>query len=536
MAALEQQQPQLAQLQFEPEEHGHLGYDHQELEQAEQAPRFEYCEPVPEPLRCPVCNDAFIDAIMCSLCDPPTTFCRRCLASRLDKCTRCDNLLSRERREVFDNPVATHMADTLRVYCRYRVGGCHWQGERRRLGEHCGECSKRPSVCIHCGRCRAFEWISRHQDRCGHRLVTCTACGRDNVQARCLKYHARQRCARRSLAAERDELKEILSRLQARDPGLKDVILEISSELKAEARELEIAEADARDREWEVIRVFGSEGGSSGQFQNPRGVAVDQEGRIIVVDQSNHRVQVMSHDGKMISKFGSHGSGDGQFKTPCGVAIDQEGHIIVADMRNHRVQAMSRDGKVISKFGSYGSGDGQLKSPAGVAIDQDGHIIVADYDNHRVQVMSRDGKMISKFGTEGSGDGQFKNPCGVAIDQEGHIIVADESNHRVQVMSHDGKMISKFGSHGSGDGQFKTPCGVAIDQEGHIIIVEYNNHRVQVMSRDGKMISKFGSQGSRDGQFKNPYGVAIDQEGHIIVTDQVNHRVQVLRMPRVLDA
>ena len=89
----------------------------------------------------------------------------------------------------------------------------------------------------------------------------------------------------------------------------------------------------------------------------------------------------------MISKFGSHGSGDGQFKTPCGVAIDQEGHIIVADESNHRVQVMSHDGKMISKFGSHGSGDGQFKNPYGVAIDQEGHIIVTDQGNHRVQVL-----------------------------------------------------------------------------------------------------------------------------------------------------
>jgi len=95
----------------------------------------------------------------------------------------------------------------------------------------------------------------------------------------------------------------------------------------------------------------------------------------------------MSHDGKMICKFGSEGSGDGQFNNPHGVAIDQEGHIIVADTRNHRVQVMSRYGRMISKFGSEGSGDGQFMCPLGVAIDHEGHIIVADTYNNRVQVI-----------------------------------------------------------------------------------------------------------------------------------------------------
>ena len=72
---------------------------------------------------------------------------------------------------------------------------------------------------------------------------------------------------------------------------------------------------------------------------------------------------------------------------PIGVAIDHDGHIIVADTFNHRVQVMSRDGKMISKLGSEGSGDGQFKNPVGVAIDRDGHIVVLDSGNHRVQVI-----------------------------------------------------------------------------------------------------------------------------------------------------
>ena len=510
------------------------------LQPTEPPTPIEYCDPVPNALKCPVCNDAFVDAVMCTLCKPPTTLCRQCLARQLDKCIRCNNILSHDRREIFDNPIVTEMADGLRVRCRHRVDGCDWQGERRRLSEHCEiECNKRPSVCIHCGRCRSLEWLSRHQDHCGHRLVRCEQCGRDDVQARCVDHHKRRVCGRRSVEAELDEMKEILARLQARDAGLAAVILEITTQIKAEARALEISKAEEAagrgNLDWEVVRVIGSQGAADGQFNGPIGVAIDHEGHIIVSDNGNHRVQVMSHDGAVISKLGFLGSGNGQFNSPRGVAIDNEGHIVVADYGNNRVQVMSRDGKMISKLGSEGSGDGQFNNPSGVAIDHDGHIIVADQSNHRVQVMSRDGKMISEFGSEGSEDGQFKYPSGVAIDREGHIIVADTFNNRVQVMSRDGTMISKLGSEGSGDGQFNHPIGVAIDREGHIIVADTNNHRVQVMSRDGKMISEFGSEGSGDGQFMNPWGVAIDHDGHIVVLDSDNHRVQVIRMPWIDD-
>ena len=51
-------------------------------------------------------------------------------------------------------------------------------------------------------------------------------------------------------------------------------------------------------------------------------------------------------------EFGGKGSGDGQFMNPVGIAIDSNGRFIVADTGNHRVQVFDSTGKFLFKFGS----------------------------------------------------------------------------------------------------------------------------------------------------------------------------------------
>ncbi len=54
------------------------------------------------------------------------------------------------------------------------------------------------------------------------------------------------------------------------------------------------------------------------------------------------RVQVLRQsDGAHVRTIGSEGSGNGQFNSPFGgIAIDSDGRMVVADNGNHRVQVL----------------------------------------------------------------------------------------------------------------------------------------------------------------------------------------------------
>ena len=59
----------------------------------------------------------------------------------------------------------------------------------------------------------------------------------------------------------------------------------------------------------------------------------------MVCDESNHRVQVFElTSGKFVTKFGSEGSGRGEFIFPVSTASLSDGRIVVSDRNNYRIQ------------------------------------------------------------------------------------------------------------------------------------------------------------------------------------------------------
>ena len=58
----------------------------------------------------------------------------------------------------------------------------------------------------------------------------------------------------------------------------------------------------------------------------------------MVCDKLNHRVQVFELNGKFITKFGTKGSGIGEFNVPVSTAVLADGRIVVSDIYNNRIQ------------------------------------------------------------------------------------------------------------------------------------------------------------------------------------------------------
>ncbi|HSG05272.1 MAG TPA: 6-bladed beta-propeller, partial [Nitrospiria bacterium] len=104
------------------------------------------------------------------------------------------------------------------------------------------------------------------------------------------------------------------------------------------------------------------------------------------MDTFNFRVQIFTPEGEFIKKFGGLGTGLGLFSKPKGIAVDSEGHIYVVDSAFNNVQIFNDEGQLLMFFGKIGSKPGEFWLPAGLAIDQDDKIYVADQYNHRINV------------------------------------------------------------------------------------------------------------------------------------------------------
>ncbi|MGB8958657.1 MAG: 6-bladed beta-propeller [Candidatus Aminicenantales bacterium] len=116
----------------------------------------------------------------------------------------------------------------------------------------------------------------------------------------------------------------------------------VRSEDPALIRPSEIKERPMRA---EFVMKIGSDKENE-DFFNPRAFAVDQNGRIFVLDSGNSRIECFSRDGKYQSSFGRRGQGPGELsKNTSNIRILEDGNIYVIDNPQHRISVYSSDGQ-----------------------------------------------------------------------------------------------------------------------------------------------------------------------------------------------
>lgn len=128
-------------------------------------------------------------------------------------------------------------------------------------------------------------------------------------------------------------------------------------------------------------------------FVFPNGIAVSADGLIAVADGNNGRLLYFDQGGRMVGQV-NRGIGDGDLGLPRGVAVDPEGRWVVVDTTNHWVHAYTLDDPAshrvayVGRFGDEGIADGQFEYPNGIAADSRSNVYVTDRENGRVQVWS----------------------------------------------------------------------------------------------------------------------------------------------------
>jgi DNA-binding beta-propeller fold protein YncE len=133
-----------------------------------------------------------------------------------------------------------------------------------------------------------------------------------------------------------------------------------------------------------VLSSFGRHGGEEGEFNFPIEVQV-KNGLVVVVDAMNFRVQLFDRDGNFQAQIGTSGDPGGGIYRPKGVGIDSEDHIYVVDSELGIVQVFDRSGRLLYRFGN-GTNFGKFLLPAGLFIDRNDRLYLVDSYNRRVQV------------------------------------------------------------------------------------------------------------------------------------------------------
>ena len=272
--------------------------------------------------------------------------------------------------------------------------------------------------------------------------------------------------------------------------------------------------------------VIGSRGNASGQFVKPRSIAVDRDDNVYVCDMTG-RIQKFDSDGNYLLQWQMPEIERGR---PKGMALDHEGNIVVVEPHYSRINHFTPKGRLLSQWGQHGPERGELSFPRAIAIAPDGSAFVSEFQIvERLQKfgLARDSVQIEIRGA-GQGQCEFNRAEGLSLDYAGNLYVADSCNHRVQVFDCNGVFLRAYGSAGTAQGQFSYPYDVRVDGKGRQYICEFGNSRVTVLDADDQVLEIIGGAGSAPGQFNNPWSLALDSKGNLYVADSQNHRVQKL--------
>jgi len=159
--------------------------------------------------------------------------------------------------------------------------------------------------------------------------------------------------------------------------------------LDAERGELYVSDTGAHDIKvldlaGTLKRVLGRRGEGEGEFNYPTHLAF-AEGELYVTDTMNSRIQVLDGaSGAMRRTFGARGLYVGNLVRPKGVALDSERNVYVVESYYDHLLVFDRHGRFLMGIGGLGAESGKFYLPAGVWTDHLNRVFVADMFNGRV--------------------------------------------------------------------------------------------------------------------------------------------------------
>lgn len=145
----------------------------------------------------------------------------------------------------------------------------------------------------------------------------------------------------------------------------------------------------------------GAYGEGEGEFAQPSGLWIDDDGRAIVCDAiAVPAVKVYRDDHSFDFGFGAHDVAKDDLSFPTGVVRLSDGSIFVADRLRQVIKQYDSAGGIVTMIGGWGTRPGELRYPAGMAANSRDRLFVAESGGDRFQIYTIPGDSASGVSTD----------------------------------------------------------------------------------------------------------------------------------------
>jgi DNA-binding beta-propeller fold protein YncE len=185
-----------------------------------------------------------------------------------------------------------------------------------------------------------------------------------------------------------------------------------------------------------TLGKYGVAGNPPDALTDPTNVLTAPNGDVYVAESHTNvedpnlvgRISVFDKNGKFLRVIGKTGAGPGEFRTPHALVFDSQGRLIVADRHNHRIQILDKDGKYLGEHREF-------SRVSGLAIDKNDVIYASDSESTArthpgwrkgIRIGSlKDGKVMIFIPPHETASADGAAGEGIAIDAAGNLYAAE---------------------------------------------------------------------------------------------------------------
>jgi peptidylglycine monooxygenase len=153
-------------------------------------------------------------------------------------------------------------------------------------------------------------------------------------------------------------------------------------------------------------------------FNHPSDIAFAPDGGFYVADgYGSGRIHRFDATGNLIASWGSVGTAPGAFLTPHGICLLSDGRVIVADRENSRVQSFTAEGELLAVWDAF-------LRPQDVVADAEDRIYVCD-SIPTLSLLSADGALLGRCRPV------LNSAHGMWLGPAGDIFLAETNPNRI---------------------------------------------------------------------------------------------------------